>query len=64
VALLLRSFPEIKNFIEELVFMGGAWGRGNVTSAAEFNIYADPEAAAVVMGSGLKIAMTPLEITL
>ncbi len=52
LALLLKVFPEIKNKIRKIVFTGGAAKGGNITPAAEFNIYADPEAAKIVFDSG------------
>src|SRR3954464_7425886 len=55
VALLLALHPELAARIERLVIMGGAVDGGNTTPAAEFNIWADPEAAARVFASGLDI---------
>ena len=49
--------------IERIVLMGGAIAEGNVTPAAEFNIWADPEAAACVFGSGLDVTMIGLDVT-
>ncbi len=49
--------------IERIVLMGGAIGLGNWTPAAEFNIFADPEAAEAVFDSGLPVTMVPLEVT-
>ena len=43
IALLISTFPEVKDHIREIVLMGGSSGRGNVTPLAEFNIYSDPE---------------------
>lgn len=63
IALLFRVFPEVKDRIEEIVLMGGAVFGGNVTAAAEFNIYEDPEAAAIVFDSGLPIVMCGLTAT-
>jgi len=64
IALALVAAPEIADAVAELVLMGGAsHGHGNVTPAAEFNIHADPFAAAVVFDSGLPITMVPLEVT-
>ena len=45
IALLLARYPELEAMIERVVLMGGAIGEGNVTPAAEFNVWADPEAA-------------------
>lgn len=63
VALLLRVFPETAERIEEIVLMGGAVCGGNATPTGEFNIYEDPEAAAIVFSSGLPIVMCPLDAT-
>lgn len=63
IALLLRTFPEIKDKIEEICLMGGGVYRGNRTSTAEFNIYVDPEAAKMVFNSGVKIIMAGLDVT-
>lgn len=63
IALLLKVFPEVKERIEEIVLMGGSLYGGNVTASAEFNIYEDPEAAAIVFDSGLPIVMCGLTAT-
>lgn len=63
IALLLRTFPEIKDKIEEICLMGGGVYRGNRTSTAEFNIYVDPEAAKMVFNSEVKIIMAGLDVT-
>lgn len=63
IALLFRVFPEVKERVEEIVLMGGAAFGGNVTSTGEFNIYEDPEAAAIVFESGLPIVMCGLDAT-
>jgi pyrimidine-specific ribonucleoside hydrolase len=62
-ALLLRVFPEIKPKIEQIVCMGGAIGLGNVTPAAEFNVFCDPEAAKMLVDHGLPIVFIPLDVT-
>ena len=61
VALLLAQYPEARP--KRIVLMGGAIGLGNVIPAAEFNIWADPEAAARVFASGLEITMIGLDVT-
>ncbi|MBE7355104.1 ribonucleoside hydrolase RihC [Staphylococcus haemolyticus] len=62
IALLISTFPEVKNHIREIVLMGGSSGRGNVTPLAEFNIYSDPEAAHIVFESDLPITMIGLDL--
>ncbi len=64
IAMALVKAPDIAPRIGELVVMGGAgFEIGNVTPAAEFNIHADPHAAAIVLDSGIPIAMIPLDAT-
>jgi inosine-uridine nucleoside N-ribohydrolase len=63
VALLLERHPEAAANLEEIVLMGGAIAEGNMTPAAEFNIWADPEAAQRVFHSGLSVTMVGLEVT-
>ncbi|MGY1855721.1 nucleoside hydrolase [Modestobacter sp. SYSU DS0290] len=65
IALLLAVYPDAAARIGRLVVMGGSATRGgNVTAAAEFNIWADPEAAAVVLGAGLPTVLVGLDVTL
>lgn len=61
-ALLLRTYPEVVGDIERLVFMGGSAGLGNATPVAEFNTWHDPEAAAIVLDSGLPTTMYGLDV--
>ncbi|HPT84283.1 MAG TPA: nucleoside hydrolase [Limnochordia bacterium] len=63
IALALLKEPRIKQGIKEIVLMGGAYGLGNVTPSAEFNIFVDPEAAHIVFESGLPITMVGLDLT-
>jgi inosine-uridine nucleoside N-ribohydrolase len=63
VALFLTSYPQEARSLERLVIMGGAIAEGNVTPAAEFNIYVDPEAAWRVFTSGLPVTMIGLDVT-
>jgi inosine-uridine nucleoside N-ribohydrolase len=63
VALLLARHPRAAAKIERIVLMGGAIAEGNVTPAAEFNVWVDPEAAARVFGSGLDVTMIGLDVT-
>lgn len=62
LALALRLAPDIVAGIGQLTIMGATvYGRGNTTPAAEFNIYADPEAASVVFGADLETLVAPWE---
>ena len=64
IAVALVMAPDIVSSIAEIVLMGGAARLpGNITPAAEFNIYVDPQAAALVFDSGVPIAMVPLDVT-
>jgi inosine-uridine nucleoside N-ribohydrolase len=63
VAQLLTARPDLRPRIREIVLMGGGTGRGNVTPAAEFNIFVDPEAAAIVFESGVPLTMIGLNLT-
>lgn len=64
IASALIQAPEIAAGIQEIVLMGGAYFEvGNITPAAEFNIYVDPEAAAHVFASGIKLTVAPLDLT-
>jgi pyrimidine-specific ribonucleoside hydrolase len=61
VALLLALRPEARP--ERIILMGGAIGEGNTTPAAEFNVWADPEAARRVFASGIDVTMVGLDVT-
>jgi purine nucleosidase len=64
IGLALVREPRIAKRIREIVLMGGGFFEGgNVTPAAEFNIYVDPHAAEVVFGAGIPITMMPLDVT-
>lgn len=64
VALALAKEPRLASHLREIVLMGGALSEGgNITPAAEFNIYVDPEAAARVLQCGAPITMIPLDCT-
>ena len=63
IALFLEREPELAKRLAGVVLMGGSIAEGNVTPAAEFNIWADPEAAAVVFRSGLDVTMVGLDVT-
>jgi len=64
IAMALVKQPRIAERVKEIVMMGGGYFEGgNITPAAEFNIYVDPDAADVVLRSGIPIAMAPLDVT-
>jgi len=64
IALALQKEPAIASRIQQIVLMGGGYfEQGNITPSAEFNIYVDPEAAAVVFACGAPIVMMPLDVT-
>jgi len=65
IAMMINEAPDVLPKIEKLVIMGGAvYNPGNITSAAEFNIYVDPEAAKIVFASGLNIYLNTLDISM
>lgn len=64
IALALQKEPAIAEWAASFVIMGGSFTRGNATPAAEFNIYADPEAAAVVFAADWEVVMIGLDLTL
>jgi len=64
LALALTQAPEITQGIKEVVVMGGAhFNGGNITPVAEFNLFADPIAAEIVLKSGVKLTYLPLDVT-
>ncbi len=63
IALFLKMYPELRERIAHIVFMGGSASRGNRTPYAEFNIWMDPEACDVVLKSGLPLTMIGLDVT-
>jgi len=63
VALALLIEPAIAVALDRIVLMGGAIGLGNVTPAAEFNIFVDPHAAQIVFAAGVPVVMVPLDVT-
>jgi len=64
IATAFERAPDIIPRVAEIVLMGGAYFEvGNITPAAEFNIYVDPEAAASVFASGAPITVMPLDVT-
>ncbi|MGC1427208.1 MAG: nucleoside hydrolase, partial [Albidovulum sp.] len=64
IATAFEKAPDIVGRIGEIVLMGGAYFEvGNVTPAAEFNIFVDPEAADIVFKSGVSLVVMPLDVT-
>lgn len=64
IATAFERAPDIVERVQEVVLMGGAYFQvGNITPAAEFNIYVDPEAAKIVFESGVPIVVMPLDVT-
>src|SRR5262245_8433190 len=64
VGLVLTKAPEVKPKIREIVMMAGAYFEvGNITPAAEFNVYVDPKAADIVFKSGVPLTVMPLDVT-
>lgn len=63
MAMALRIEPKIAENIKEIIFMGGGFKVFNATRCSEFNIWADPEAAQIVLTSGIKCTMVPLDAT-
>lgn len=63
IALALRVDPALADRVASITLMGGSTGAGNVTAAAEFNVFADPEAADLVFRSGAQITMVGLNLT-
>jgi len=64
IALAVRREPRLADWVRGFVIMGGSASRGNVTPAAEYNIWADPEAAAAVFRAGWTVTMLGLDVTL
>lgn len=62
LALLLRLYPGLAGNIERIVYMGGSTSVGNATAVAEFNVWHDPEAAAIVLDSGVPTYMYGLDV--
>jgi purine nucleosidase len=63
IATAIQRAPDVVDHIDQIVLMGGAIGEGNITPAAEFNIFADPHAAEIVFESGVRITMLGLDVT-
>ena len=63
IALLLKAYPDVVDYIEEIVVLGGAMGVGNMSPAAEFNIWSDPDAAKMVFHSDIKTTVITMDLT-
>ncbi len=63
VALALRADPELASMIPAITIMGGSLSGGNITPAAEFNLYVDPEAARIVFDANIPLTMVGLDVT-
>ncbi|SEQ17788.1 purine nucleosidase [Loktanella sp. DSM 29012] len=64
IATAFHRAPDIVDRVQEIVLMGGAYFEvGNITPAAEFNIYVDPEAAKAVFAAGVPLVVLPLDVT-
>jgi inosine-uridine nucleoside N-ribohydrolase len=63
LALALTTEPALTANVAQIVLMSGAWAEGNVTPAAEFNAWSDPEALAILLQSGRRVVFATLELT-
>ncbi len=63
LALALATEPALADHVREIALMSGAWGEGNVTPAAEFNAWSDPEALAILLSAGRPVTFATLELT-
>ncbi len=63
VAYALRRHPPLVDLVAGVVLMGGGYSKGNVTAAAEFNIYSDPEAAQIVFSAGWPVTQVGIDLT-
>ncbi len=64
IAMALLKYPELKTLIKELVIMGGSTDKGNVTPYAEFNFWCDPDAAKILLESGIETKLIGLNVTM
>lgn len=64
LAIALMKYPDLNQRLKRVIIMGGSAGAGNVTPAAEFNIWEDPEAASAIFESGINIVMFGLDVTM
>ncbi len=63
LALALATEPALAAHVQEIALMSGAWAEGNVTPAAEFNAWSDPEALAILLATGRPVTFATLELT-
>jgi len=63
LALALITEPALNIHVRQIVLMSGGWARGNVTPAAEFNAFSDPEALAILLGTGHPVVFAALDLT-
>ncbi len=64
IAIAILKYPQLRDLVKQILIMGGAAAGGNVTAAAEYNIYADPHGAQIVFKSGIPIVMCGLDVTM
>ncbi len=64
LAICIKADPDFSRNLKRIVLMGGSMGAGNVTQTAEFNVFADPEAAQIVLNCGREVHMFGLDVTL
>ncbi len=64
IAMSINMFPELKKLIKEIVIMGGALDKGNITKFAEFNFAADPESVQFVFNCGIPLTIVPWDAAL
>lgn len=64
IGIAFTLYPDLPGLLHSVLLMGGSAGAGNITPAAEFNVYADPHAAAIVFRSGARLLMFGLDVTL
>ena len=63
LALALTTEPALVARVDQIVLMSGAWAEGNVTPAAEFNAWSDPEALAILLACGRRVVFATLDLT-
>ena len=63
IAIALETYPDLPKLVHRILMMGGSVTRGNRTPCAEYNIFADPDAAQAVFRSGIPVVMCGLEVT-